>query len=511
MTQNNIRVRFAPSPTGPLHIGGVRTALFNYLFAKKHGGTFILRIEDTDSTRFVPGAEEYINESLEWLGLNVDEGVKQGGEYGPYKQSERKPIYKQYAQQLLDSGWAYYAFDTPDELNTIRSQYEAEKKTFAYDIHTREKLNNSLNLTDEEVSDRLKSAKPYVIRFKMPENIEVKASDLVRGQVVFNTNTLDDKVLYKSSDELPTYHLANIVDDYLMKISHVIRGEEWLPSLPLHIMMYRAFGWEEVMPQFAHLPLILKPNGQGKLSKRDGDKEGFPVFPLEYTSPEGEVAAGYRESGYFPQAVNNLLALLGWNPGTEQEIFSLEELIELFTLERVNKSGARFDPEKAKWFNHQYLIKKDDEELAKLFQPILGERGYTPSLEKLTVIVGLVKERVNFVEELWDQTSFFFEAPTEYDEKVVKKRWKEPIPAFIKNIADLFEAAASTWKAEELKQMVSEQITTQALNFGGVMNAMRLAIVGGGFGPDLFTIIELLGKEEVVRRLNGAVEKLGMG
>lgn len=508
MIQNNIRVRFAPSPTGPLHIGGVRTALFNYLFAKKHGGTFILRIEDTDSTRFVPGAEEYINESLEWLGLNVDEGVKQGGEYGPYKQSERKHIYKQYAQQLLDSGWAYYAFDTTKELDDIRTQHEAEKKNFAYDIHSRSKLNNSLNLSKEEVAAKIESGTPYVIRFKMPENIEIKASDLVRGEVVFNTNTLDDKVLYKSSDQLPTYHLANIVDDYLMKISHVIRGEEWLPSLPLHIMMYRAFGWEEVMPQFAHLPLILKPNGKGKLSKRDGDKEGFPVFPLEYTSPEGEVAAGYRESGYFPQAVNNLLALLGWNPGTEQEIFSLKELTDLFTIERVNKSGARFDPEKAKWFNHQYLIKKDDKELAKLFISILEKKGISIAIDELTTIVGLVKERINFVEELWDQTSFFFEPPTEYDEKVVKKRWKEPIPKFMKSVAVLFEEA-SIWKAEELKQLVSEQITAQELNFGAVMNAIRLAMVGGGFGPDLFTIVELLGKEEVVRRLNKAVEKLG--
>src|SRR5690554_1745067 len=507
MTQNNIRVRFAPSPTGPLHIGGVRTALFNYLFAKKHGGTFILRIEDTDSTRFVPGAEEYINESLEWLGLNVDEGVKQGGEYGPYKQSERKPIYKQYAQQLLDSGWAYYAFDTPDELNTIRSQYEAEKKTFAYDIHTREKLNNSLNLTDEEVSDRLKSAKPYVIRFKMPENIEVKASDLVRGQVVFNTNTLDDKVLYKSSDELPTYHLANIVDDYLMKISHVIRGEEWLPSLPLHIMMYRAFGWEEVMPQFAHLPLILKPNGQGKLSKRDGDKEGFPVFPLEYTSPEGEVAAGYRESGYFPQAVNNLLALLGWNPGTEQEIFSLEELIELFTLERVNKSGARFDPEKARWFNQQYLMQKSDAELAAAFMPLLDQRGVKADSDFVEKVVALVKERVQFVPELWEQAFFFFEAPVDFDAKVVQKRWKGEVPVFMEELARMFNAC-TTWEATLLKEKASELMQERGLGFGAVANALRLVLTGGAFGPDLFAIVELLGKEEVLGRLSAAFKKL---
>lgn len=509
MSENKIRVRFAPSPTGPLHIGGVRTALFNYLFAKKHGGDFILRIEDTDSTRFVPGAEEYINNALEWLGLNVDEGVLQGGDYGPYKQSERRAIYKQYAQQLLDSRWAYYAFDTPEELNAIRTQYEAEKRTFAYDINSRTQLSNSLTLSESEVASKIASGTPYVIRFKMPENVEVKASDLIRGEVLFNTNTLDDKVLFKSSDDLPTYHLANIVDDYLMKISHVIRGEEWLPSLPLHIMMYRAFGWEKSMPQFAHLPLILKPNGKGKLSKRDGDRDGFPVFPLEYTSPEGEVAAGYRESGYFPQAVNNLLALLGWNPGTEQEIFSLTELTKLFTLERVNKSGARFDPEKAKWFNHQYLVKEKNEKLAELYLPTLKKKGFSPSLDELTTIVGLVKERVNFIDELWEQTFFFFEAPTNYDDKVVKKRWKNSVPAFVEQLTQLFNEA-STWKSEELKQMVADQITAQELNFGAVMNAIRLALVGGGFGPDLFTIVELLGKNEVVSRLEKAVKELGV-
>lgn len=505
MSQREVRVRFAPSPTGPLHIGGVRTALFNYLFAKKHGGKFILRIEDTDSTRFVPGAEAYINESLKWLGLTLDEGVIEGGPFGPYKQSERKEIYKQYAQQLIDSGWAYYAFDTPEQLDALRAQHEAEKSTFAYDISTRNSLNNSLLLSDEETQARLLSGEPYVIRFKMPENVDVTARDLVRGEVTFNTNTLDDKVLYKSADQLPTYHLANIVDDRLMEISHVIRGEEWLPSLPLHVMLYRAFGWEAEMPQFAHLPLILKPSGKGKLSKRDGDKDGFPVFPLQYVSPEGEVASGYRESGYFPEAVNNLLALLGWNSGTEQEIFSLDELVNHFSIERVNKSGARFDPDKAKWFNHQYLVKKSDAELAQLYMPIIREKGFEPSLETVTTITGLVKERVNFVQELWEQSYFFFEAPSDYDDKVVKKRWKGDVPAFIGEVAALLETA-NMWKAEELKQQVSDLITAKEQNFGGVMNALRLALVGGGFGPDLFTIIELLGKNETVSRLRKAVE-----
>jgi glutamyl-tRNA synthetase len=507
MTQSNVRVRFAPSPTGPLHIGGVRTALFNYLFAKKQGGTFILRIEDTDSTRFVPGAEAYINQSLKWLGLQVDEGVNEGGAFGPYKQSERREIYRKYAQQLIDTGWAYYAFDTPEELNSLRAQYEAEKKMFAYDIATRGGLNNSLSLSKAETEVLLSSGVDYVIRFKMPGNVEVKTTDLVRGDVTFNTNTLDDKVLYKSVDGLPTYHLANIVDDYLMKISHVIRGEEWLPSLPLHVMLYRAFGWEEVMPEFAHLPLILKPSGKGKLSKRDGDKSGFPVFPLEYTSPEGEISAGYRESGYFPEAVNNLLALLGWNPGAEQELFSLKELTQLFTLERVNKSGARFDPEKAKWFNHQYLIRKSDPELAQLYLSVLKEKGFAPAVDDVAVIVGMVKERVHFVSELWEQTSFFFEAPQNYDEKVAKKRWKGSIPAFMVDVATLL-GNVSEWKADGLKQAVSDLITARVESFGAVMNAMRLALVGGSFGPDLFSIIEILGKEEVVKRLNKAIEIL---
>ena len=507
MSSDRIRVRFAPSPTGPLHIGGVRTALFNYLFAKQHGGFFILRIEDTDSNRFVPGAEDYINAALEWLGLTVDEGVKQSGPYGPYKQSERKAIYKEYADLLLARGWAYYAFDTPEELEALRAAAEAEKKAFAYDLHNRGRLNNSLNLSEEEVQARLQAGVPYVLRFKMPENVEVEARDLIRGRVVFNTNTLDDKVLYKSADQLPTYHLANIVDDYLMKISHVIRGEEWLPSLPLHVMLYRAFGWEDSMPEFAHLPLILKPNGKGKLSKRDGDKEGFPVFPLEYTSPEGEVSAGYRESGYFPEAVNNLLALLGWNPGTDQEMFSLEELIQKFSLERVNKSGARFDPDKARWFNQQYLMQKSDAELAAAFMPLLEKRGVRADSAFVEKVVALVKERVQFVPELWEQAFFFFEAPVDFDAKVVQKRWKGEVPVFMEELARMFNAC-TTWEATLLKEKASELMQEHGLGFGAVANALRLVLTGGAFGPDLFAIVELLGKEEVLGRIATAMQRL---
>ena len=508
MSQKKVRVRFAPSPTGPLHIGGVRTALFNYLFAKQNNGTFILRIEDTDSARFVEGAEEYINESLKWLGIVIDEGVIEGGDYAPYKQSQRKEIYKQYAQQLLEKDWAYYAFDAPEQLDALRLEYEAYRKNFAYDTVTRMSLINSLTLSKEETQKRIESGEPYVIRFKMPENVNVIANDLIRGQVSFNTNTLDDKVLYKSADQLPTYHLANIVDDYLMKISHVIRGEEWLPSLPLHVMLYKAFGWEDVMPQFAHLPLILKPNGKGKLSKRDGDKDGFPVFPLQYVSPEGEVSSGYRETGYFPEAVINLLALLGWNSGTEQEIFNMEELIKLFDIERVNKSGARFDPEKAKWFNHQYLINKSDKELAELFLPVLKEKGINDfDIKKLEIITGLVKERVNFVSDLWEQSAFFFIAPETYDIKVVQKRWKPEIPDFLLKVIDLYHKHEN-WNAESIKASTSELITSEEQNFGTVLNVLRLAMVGGSFGPDLFTIIELIGKEETIKRIEKAIKEI---
>ncbi|WP_430810800.1 MULTISPECIES: glutamate--tRNA ligase [unclassified Carboxylicivirga] len=506
MTTRKVRVRFAPSPTGPLHIGGVRTALFNYLFAKKHGGDFILRIEDTDSTRFVEGAEEYINESMEWLGMTIDEGVKQGGDYGPYKQSERRAIYKKYADQLIETGWGYYAFDTAEELDALRAKAEAEKKTFAYDMHTRQHLKNSLSLSAEEVKQRMEAGEPWVIRFKMPEDTTVKTNDMVRGAVTFNTNTLDDKVLYKSADQLPTYHLANIVDDHLMEITHVIRGEEWLPSVPLHIMLYRALGWEESMPLFAHLPLILKPTGKGKLSKRDGDKGGFPVFPLNWQLEDG-IAAGYRESGYFPEAVINLLALLGWNPGTEQELFTMDELIELFDIERVNKSGARFDPDKARWFNQQHLVRKSDDELATLYQSVLKEHGHTPDTTYVSQVVSLVKERVNFVSELWEQSAFFFEAPLSYDAKVVKKRWKGDVPAFMTSLTMILEALEK-WDAESIKACIAEHIEENGLGFGLVMNAFRLALVGGGFGPDLMTIAEMIGKEETIQRINNAVEKL---
>lgn len=504
MAERPVRVRFAPSPTGPLHIGGVRTALFNYLFARKHGGTFVLRIEDTDSARFVPGAEDYINKSLKWLGLTVDEGVVEGGPYGPYRQSERKEIYHGYAMQLIESGWGYYAFDTPEELDALRSAAEADKQTFAYDMHSRMNLKNSLSLCAAEVKQRIDAGEPWVIRFKMPENVEVNTNDMVRGSVTFNTNTLDDKVLYKSVDQLPTYHLANIVDDYMMKTSHVIRGEEWLPSVPLHVMLYRAFGWEEVMPRFAHLPLILKPSGKGKLSKRDGDKDGFPVFPLEWDMGGGEIASGYRESGYFPEAVLNLLALLGWNPGTEQEVFSLDELIQLFDIERVNKSGARFDPEKARWFNHQYLIQKSDAELAILFAHELAKQGFSASDEFNQKVVAQVKERVNFISEMWGQAFFFYKSPESYDEKVVQKRWKDGIPGFMTLLAGRL-AEHEAWEAESIKAFASSVIEAEGANFGAVLNSLRLAVVGGSFGPDLFLIIEMIGKEETIARINRAV------
>ncbi|TLX73935.1 glutamate--tRNA ligase [Labilibacter sediminis] len=506
MTDRKVRVRFAPSPTGPLHIGGVRTALFNYLFAKKHQGDFVLRIEDTDQTRFVEGAEEYINESLTWLGMTIDEGVAQGGEFGPYKQSERKEIYIQYADKLINDGWAYYAFDTPEELEAKREDAEAEKTKFSYDMNTRMGLKNSLSLSAEEVEKLKTEGVPYVVRFKMPENEEVSAVDMIRGEVKFNTAILDDKVIFKS-DGLPTYHLANVVDDYLMKISHVIRGEEWLPSMPLHIMLYRALGWEDERPEFAHLPLILKPTGKGKLSKRDGDKAGFPVFPLEWKSPEGEIASGYRESGYLSEAVVNLLALLGWNPGTEQEIFSMEQLTEAFSIERVNKSGARFDPEKAKWFNHQYVVNMSDEDLAKQFVSELTSRNIEADFTLVVKAVSLVKERISFVSELWDQVSFFFEAPTEYDPKVVKKRWKGDVPAFMAELTGSLDQV-SEWKAEVIKEAISAKIEEKGLGFGLVMNAFRLALVGGGFGPDLMTIAELLGKENTIQRVKNAIEVL---
>lgn len=508
-TERRVRVRFAPSPTGPLHMGGVRTALYNYLFARHHGGDFILRIEDTDSHRYVPGAEQYIIDSLKWCGITVDEGVEQGGPHAPYRQSERKEIYLKYALQLVESGHAYYAFDTPEALDTLRAEAEARGEAFSYNHKVREGLDTSLRLSPEEVKERIGRGDQWVIRFKMPENEEVHMNDLIRGDVTINTSTLDDKVLYKSADSLPTYHLANIVDDHLMEITHVIRGEEWLPSLPLHYLLYRAFGWSDTQPRFAHLPLLLKPTGKGKLSKRDGDKMGFPVFPLQWTSPEGEVSRGYREDGYFPEAFINMLALLGWNPGGEQEIFSMEELIRLFSLERVGKAGARFDPEKAKWFNAQYLRSKSDEELGALLLPILREHGVENCCIFLaSKIAGLMKERAKFMNDFWDLTSYFFFAPQEYDEKVAAKYWKGDNPA---RIAELKEVLASVgdFTVENTEKATREWIEANGLSMGQIMNSLRLALVGAGKGPGMFDVCELLGKEETLARIDRALERLG--
>jgi glutamyl-tRNA synthetase len=507
MINRKVRVRFAPSPTGPLHIGGVRTALFNYFFAKKHGGDFLLRIEDTDSQRFVPGAEEYINESLGWCGIKIDEGVVEGGKHAPYRQSERKAIYKQYADQLVASGNAYYAFDTQEVLDELRKTDEAKGETFTYNFRVRNKLQTSLILAADEVKHRIDNGDQWVIRFKMPEGIDVVMHDLIRGEVVVNTSTLDDKVLFKSIDMLPTYHLANVTDDYLMEISHVIRGEEWLPSLPLHVLLYKALGWTENMPLFAHLPLLLKPTGNGKLSKRDGDKMGFPVFPLLYKSPEGETSRGYREDGYFPEAFVNLLALLGWNPGTEQELFNMDELIQLFSLERVNKSGARFDPEKAKWFNHQYLIQKSNAELAKQFMPMLAEKDIHVDLAKVERIVSLVKERVNFVHEIWGQTFFFFTSPTAYDEATVKKAWSPETPELMKKVLE-FVQTIEPFKSQDIEHLLKEYINANNLGMGKVMNALRLSLVGASKGPGVADICEVIGKEETINRINKAITSI---
>ncbi|MGQ8337108.1 glutamate--tRNA ligase [Sunxiuqinia sp. A32] len=508
MNNGKVRVRFAPSPTGPLHMGGVRTALFNYLFAKKNGGDFLLRIEDTDQTRYVPGAEDYIIESLKWCGLTPDEGAGIGGEFGPYRQSERKEIYKQFADQLIESGNAYYAFDTPEELDALRAAAEANKEVFSYDMHTRGELKNSLVLSEEEIQRRIAAGEPCIIRFKMPENTDVVEEDLIRGEVKFNTAQLDDKVLYKA-DGMPTYHLANVVDDHMMKITHVIRGEEWLPSMPLHILLYKALGWGDTKPRFAHLPLILKPTGKGKLSKRDGDKMGFPVFPLQWTDPKsGDVSRGYREDGYFPQAFVNLLALLGWNAGTEQEFFSMDELIDQFSLERVVKSGARFDPEKAKWFNRHYMQEKTDLELAGEFKPLLEARNVSISEEKLVRIIAMIKERCEFIHELWDQGQYFFEAPESYDEKTVKKKWKEGTSEKLNAILEVFKAV-DDWKAELVKESFSNFMNEKEWGFGVVMVPIRLALVGSSQGVDLFDICELVGKEETISRIEKAITILG--
>ena len=500
---SQVRVRFAPSPTGPLHIGGVRTALYNYLFARKHKGTFILRIEDTDQARFIDGAEEYIMDSLKWCGIIVDEGIDEGGEHGPYRQSDRKHLYKQYADMLFDRGHAYYAFDTPEELESMRIRSEKEGKTFIYNAEVREKLTNSISLTDVEWNARLDRGEPYVIRFRMPPDEDVHFDDIIRGHIVVNTSTLDDKVLFKS-DGMPTYHLANIVDDHLMEISHVIRGEEWLPSLPLHFMIYRAFGWDP--PEFAHLPLLLKPDGKGKLSKRDGDKMGFPVFPLYW--PYGDTARGYREDGYYPEAFINMLALLGWNPGTEQEIFSMDELISAFSIDRVGKSGSRFDPEKAKWFNHQYLQKRTNNQLAIEFREFLRPQGYHVDIVRLEILVALVKERVSFVRDIWEQTDFFFKAPDKYDREVVIKKWQENTPGMLKELIHvLLEVADFTPQAAE--SAVKAWIESKGYNTGTVMNAFRLVIVGTLRGPHMFDIISWIGKEETIKRIEKGLSVIG--
>ena len=498
-----VRVRFAPSPTGPLHIGGVRTALFNYLFAKKHGGVFYLRIEDTDQNRYVPGAEEYIIEALNWCGIPFDEGVGKEGKFGPYRQSERKEIYKQYALTLVNNGWAYYAFDTPETLDGLRSTAEADGKTFIYNHTIRETMDTSLKLSAEEVRQKLDNGVDYVIRFKTPVDETLHLKDIIRGDIKFETNLLDDKVLFKS-DGMPTYHLANIVDDHLMETSHVIRGEEWLPSLPLHELLYRAFEWEA--PQFAHLPLILKPVGNGKLSKRDGDKLGFPVFPLEWKNPDGTVSSGYREKGFLPEAVINFLALLGWNPGTDQELFTLDELVNLFDLERVHKAGAKFDPEKNKWFNHQYFGRQDNEVLAKELSHHLVERGINKPIETVIEVVSLVKERATFASELWDLTIFFFVAPTAYDEKA-SKNWKPETAELMKQLTGILENTLDFTSAN-LESVVKAWMEENSIGMGKVMQPLRLSLVGAVKGPHLFDIIALIGKEETISRINKAIETL---
>ncbi len=503
MADRKVRVRFAPSPTGPLHIGGVRTCLYNYLFAKKNGGDLLLRIEDTDSQRFVPGAEDYIIESFKWLGITFDEGVGVGGPNGPYRQSERRDIYKIYVKQLIESGHAYYAFDTPEELEAKRN----EIPNFQYDSHTRMTGVNSLTLSAEEVNRRIAAGEKYVVRIKVEPDEDIEVDDMVRGKVVINSNILDDKVLYKAADELPTYHLANIVDDHLMEITHVIRGEEWLPSAPLHVLLYRYLGWADTMPRFAHLPLLLKPEGNGKLSKRDGDKLGFPVFPLQWKDPKtGDISSGYRESGYLPEAVVNFLALLGWNPGNDKEMMSMEELIDLFSIDRISKSGARFNYEKGMWFNHEYLIQKSDEEVARMFEPILKEKNIVCPIENLSYIVSLVKERVSFPKDLWDQTSFFFEAPTEYDEKSIKKRWKEESPQCLRELVEVLKGIEDFSKVNENEQLVLDWVASKGYNLGTVMNSFRITLVGAAKGPHIFNIIDILGKEETLNRVNRALE-----
>lgn len=510
MNNRPVRVRFAPSPTGPLHMGGVRTALYNYIFARSHGGKFLLRIEDTDSQRFVPGAEEYIIQSLRWCGIEVDEGAGVGGPHAPYRQSERKEIYLKYALQLVDAGWAYYAFDTPEELDAIRGEYESRGETFAYNFAVRNRLATSLNLPETEVKERIDRGDHWTIRFKMPENEQIEMDDIIRDHITVNSSTLDDKVLYKSADQLPTYHLANIVDDRLMEISHVIRGEEWLPSLPLHIMLYRAFGWEDQMPLFAHLPLLLKPTGGGKLSKRDGDKMGFPVFPLQWRPEDGsEGARGYREDGYSPEAFVNMLALLGWNPGNDvSEVMDMDDLIRYFNLEKVSKSGARFDPEKAKWLNAQHLHRTSDAELTAMFLPVLEDHGIrNVAVETVERVIGLVKERAVFFQDFWELTSYFFQAPQGYDPKAVAKFWKGDNPAYLQELRRELEKVEE-FKAEPLEKRAKEWITERQLPMGQVMNTLRIALVGASAGPGLFDIAEIIGRPEFLRRIEAAHERL---
>lgn len=503
-----VRVRFAPSPTGPLHIGGVRTALYNYLFARRHGGDMILRIEDTDSHRFVPGAEDYINEALAWLGIKIDEGVREGGAYGPYKQSERRDIYREHVKMLLDAGKAYIAFDTPEELEAARAAHP----NFQYDASTRMQMRNSLSMPADEVKRLIDGGTPYVVRFLIEPGRDIEVNDLLRGKVTINSSILDDKVLYKSADDLPTYHLANIVDDHLMEVSHVIRGEEWLPSAPLHVLLYEAFGWADSRPDFIHLPLLLKPDGKGKLSKRDGDRLGFPVFPLEWHDPaSGAVSAGYRESGYLPEAVINFLALLGWNPGDDTEIMSMDELIEKFSFDHCSRSGAKFAFDKGRWFNHEYLQKISDEDLASLFKPVLKANDVNPddfTDNYIARAVGLVKSRINFVADLWEQARFFFKAPEEYAEKDIRKRWKEDTPeiltalvALLRDLPDFSAAAA--------EPVVLQWVSDNGYHLGNVMNAFRLCLVGECKGPHIFDITELIGRDETIARIERGIERIG--
>lgn len=507
MENRKVRVRFAPSPTGPLHIGGVRTALYNYLFARHNGGEMILRIEDTDSRRFVPGAEDYINEALAWLGIKIDEGVREGGPHGPYRQSERRDIYREHVRMLLDAGKAYIAFDTPEELQAAREA----TPNFQYDASTRGQMHNSLTMSAEEVERRIAEGEPYVVRFKIEPGCEIAVDDLLRGRVTINSSVLDDKVLYKSADDLPTYHLANIVDDHLMEVSHVIRGEEWLPSAPLHFLLYEAFGWSDSRPEFVHLPLLLKPDGKGKLSKRDGDRLGFPVFPLDWRDPQsGDLTHGYREGGYLPEAVVNFLALLGWNPGDDTELMDMDELIKRFSIEHCSRSGAKFAYEKGRWFNHEYIQKLDPERLTDLFTDVLKNHGVDTgsfSRDYIGRAAAMVKDRVSFIEELWANARFFFEAPTEYEAKSVKKRWTPDMPRHMKDLIGQLRALP-TLESKKAEEIILGWIKENGLHMGNVMNAWRLAVVGECKGPHMFDILELMGTDENVARIEAAIERI---